>query len=92
MKLEHIGMVGYGEVGKIFTEGLLSKVLDVSAWDLKFDATLTPATARDAELAHAAQAGVLAKESMKGISYIRPKYHPALVRLDLVEGTKTRNF
>jgi 3-hydroxyisobutyrate dehydrogenase-like beta-hydroxyacid dehydrogenase len=67
MKLEHIGMVGYGEVGKIFTEGLLSKVVDVSAWDLKFDATLTPATARDAELAHAAQAGVLARESMKAL-------------------------
>ena len=60
MKLEHIGMVGYGEVGKIFTTGLLSKVLDVSAWDLKFDATLTPATARDAELAHAATAAFVA--------------------------------
>lgn len=63
MKLEHMGMVGYGEVGKIFTAGLKSSVLSVSAWDLKFD----DASARDAELAHAAQAGVQACASMQAL-------------------------
>jgi 3-hydroxyisobutyrate dehydrogenase-like beta-hydroxyacid dehydrogenase len=67
MKLEHIGMVGYGEVGKIFTAGLKSSVLTVSAWDLKFDAAVTSAPARDAELAHAARAGVQACLSMQAL-------------------------
>ncbi|MEY4883639.1 MAG: hypothetical protein RIS34_1493 [Pseudomonadota bacterium] len=60
MKFEHIGMIGYGEVGKIFTAGLKGKVSGVSAWDLKFD---EPA-ARDAQLAHAKQGGVLACRSL----------------------------
>ncbi|UUZ68556.1 DUF1932 domain-containing protein [Polaromonas sp. P2-4] len=60
MKCEHMGMIGYGEVGKIFTAGLKDRVLSASAWDLKFDA---PAL-RDAQLAHAAQAGVAACGSM----------------------------
>jgi 3-hydroxyisobutyrate dehydrogenase-like beta-hydroxyacid dehydrogenase len=60
MKLQHIGMVGYGEVGKIFTAGLQGSVASVSAWDIKFDAADT----RNAELAHAAGAGVGAAESM----------------------------
>ena len=67
MKLEHIGMVGYGEVGKIFTAGLKSSVIGVCAWDLKFDAAVTSAPARDAELAHAAQAGVQACPSMQAL-------------------------
>jgi 3-hydroxyisobutyrate dehydrogenase-like beta-hydroxyacid dehydrogenase len=67
MNLEHIGMVGYGEVGKIFTAGLKSSVLGVSAWDLKFDASATPAITRNVELAHAAQAGVQACTSMQAL-------------------------
>ncbi|MBC7599997.1 MAG: NAD(P)-dependent oxidoreductase, partial [Polaromonas sp.] len=56
MKFEHVGMVGYGEVGKIFTAGLKDRVSAVSVWDLKFD---TPGS-REAHLAQAAQAGVAA--------------------------------
>lgn len=67
MKLEHIGMVGYGEVGKIFTAGLKNSVMGVCAWDLKFDAAVTSVPARDAELAHAAQAGVQACPSMQAL-------------------------
>ena len=68
MKLEHIGMVGYGEVGKVFTAGLKNSVDSVSAWDLKFDAAgATSTAARDAELAHAAQAGVHVCESLQAL-------------------------
>lgn len=63
MKFEHIGMVGYGEVGKVFTAGLKDRVAGISAWDLKF---VEPAL-REAQLAHAAQAGVLACTSMAGL-------------------------
>ena len=60
MKFEHIGMIGYGEVGKIFAASLKGRVSATSAWDLKFD---VPAF-REAQLAHAAQAGVAACSSM----------------------------
>ncbi|MDP3311090.1 MAG: DUF1932 domain-containing protein [Polaromonas sp.] len=60
MKFDHLGMIGYGEVGRIFTAGLKDRVGSVSAWDVKFEA---PAL-RDAPLAHAAQAGVDACTSM----------------------------
>ncbi|MBA4327789.1 MAG: NAD(P)-dependent oxidoreductase [Polaromonas sp.] len=60
MKFEHLGMVGYGEVGRIFTAGLKDRVAAISAWDLQFE---TPAL-RDAPLAHAAEAGVAACRSM----------------------------
>ena len=60
MKLQHIGMLGYGEVGKTFAAGLLPSVTGVRTWDLKFD---QPAL-RDAERAHAAAAGVPAADSM----------------------------
>ncbi|MDI1275410.1 NAD(P)-dependent oxidoreductase [Polaromonas sp.] len=63
MKFEHVGMIGYGEVGKIFTAGLKDKVAGVSAWDLIFD---VPAL-RDAQRAHAAQAGVAACASMAAL-------------------------
>jgi len=53
-------MVGYGEVGRIFTAGLKHRVAGVSAWDLKFDASAL----RDVLLGHAAQAGVDACTSM----------------------------
>ncbi|MEZ5607916.1 MAG: DUF1932 domain-containing protein [Burkholderiaceae bacterium] len=56
-----IGLVGYGEVGKIFAAGLLGQpgVAGVGAWDLKF---ARPETAT-AERRHAAQAGVQAHDS-----------------------------
>jgi 3-hydroxyisobutyrate dehydrogenase-like beta-hydroxyacid dehydrogenase len=60
VKFQHLGMVGYGEVGKIFSAGLKDRVPGVSAWDLTFDA---PAV-RVAQRAHAAQAGVAACASM----------------------------
>jgi len=55
-----IGLVGYGEVGKIFSRGLQEKSgRAVRAWDLKFaDAAL-----RDAELAHAQANGITACDS-----------------------------
>ena len=51
-----IGLIGYGEVGKIFAAGLLGQpgVAGVSAWDLKFDQPATQA----ADTAHARAAGV----------------------------------
>jgi 3-hydroxyisobutyrate dehydrogenase-like beta-hydroxyacid dehydrogenase len=60
VKFEHIGMIGYGEVGKIFTAGLKNKVSATSAWDVKFD---LPAL-REAQLAHAAQTGIVSAASM----------------------------
>ena len=53
MKLERIGLIGYGEVGKTFCAGLLKQpgVTGVGAWDLKFAQAETQATER----AHAAQ-------------------------------------
>ena len=60
MKFEHIGMIGYGEVGKIFTAGLKDRVSTTSVWDLKFDVP----TLKDAQRAHAAQAGVSARQSV----------------------------
>lgn len=65
MKFERIGLVGHGEVGKIFSAGLLgqSGVAAVNAWDVKF---ANPAT-QAAELAHAAQAGVVAQPSMQAL-------------------------
>ena len=57
MNRQPIGLVGYGEVGKIFSAGLRGKpgVIAVSAWDLKF---ADPA-AKAAELAHAENAGIM---------------------------------
>ncbi|MDM0028751.1 NAD(P)-dependent oxidoreductase [Variovorax saccharolyticus] len=65
MQLEHIGVIGYGEVGKIFAFGLKDKpgVRTVGAWDLKF---IDPAH-QTAERAHAAQAGVAAHPSMAAV-------------------------
>lgn len=50
----HIGLVGYGEVGRILAEDLRKQGLTVSAYDLKLDA---PATA-EALVAHARVHGV----------------------------------
>ena len=65
MSLQHIGLIGYGEVGKIFSAGLKGKpgVTAVSAWDLKF---ADPAM-KAAELAHAENAGVTAQPSARAL-------------------------
>ncbi|HYD76347.1 NAD(P)-dependent oxidoreductase [Ramlibacter sp.] len=65
MQLPRIGLVGYGEVGKIFSAGLKGQpgVVQAGAWDLKF---AQPGT-RDAELAHAREVGVVAHDSMQAL-------------------------
>jgi 3-hydroxyisobutyrate dehydrogenase-like beta-hydroxyacid dehydrogenase len=50
----HIGLVGYGEVGRILAEDLRAQGITVSAYDLKID---NPATAAPLQT-HAAQHGV----------------------------------
>ncbi len=60
MQLLRIGMVGYGEVGKIFCAALRAQVACVSAWDLKFAAGQT----RAAQRTHARDAGVVVCDSM----------------------------
>jgi len=64
-QIARIGLIGYGEVGKIFTAGLKGKpgVTGMSAWDIKFAA---PAV-RDVELAHAAEHGVTACDGMAAL-------------------------
>jgi 3-hydroxyisobutyrate dehydrogenase-like beta-hydroxyacid dehydrogenase len=65
MQLQRIGLVGYGEVGKTFSRGLLGKpgVTQASAWDLKFE----QAAVRDQERTHAEDAGVIAQPSMQAL-------------------------
>jgi 3-hydroxyisobutyrate dehydrogenase-like beta-hydroxyacid dehydrogenase len=65
MNFERVGLIGYGEVGKIFSAGLtgLPGVTGVSAWDLKF---VQPAM-QAAEQAHAVRAGVTAQPSMQAL-------------------------
>ena len=65
MQLEHIGLIGYGEVGKTFALGLKDKpgVRTVGAWDLKFNDPARQA----GEQAHAAGAGVAAHPSMAAL-------------------------
>lgn len=60
MQVQHIGMIGYGEVGKTFCAGLRGQVAAVSAWDLHF----VDLTAGDAQRAHARAAGVGDRDSM----------------------------
>ncbi len=59
-----VGLVGYGEVGRIFASGLLQAgVAEVLAWDL----LLADAQRREAPLAHAAQAGVRATDGVAAL-------------------------
>jgi len=55
-----LGMVGYGEVGKIFATGLKARFGRVCTWDVKFDLPVIG----DGERSHAAQAGIVAADSM----------------------------
>ncbi len=65
MDLSKIGIIGYGEVGKIFAAGLSAKhgVTSMSAWDVKFARVADGGV----ELLHAAQAGVNACASMQAL-------------------------
>ncbi|TAM45183.1 MAG: NAD(P)-dependent oxidoreductase [Burkholderiaceae bacterium] len=65
MARQHIGLIGYGEVGKTFSKGLQNKpgVAGTGAWDVKFAAEATQA----AEHAHAKGAGVVAHDSMRAL-------------------------
>lgn len=63
MKLERIGLVGYGEVGKTFCAGLKPQVQQVAAWDLKF----AQAATAEAERGHARGQGVEAVASMRDL-------------------------
>ena len=58
-----IGMVGYGEVGKVFTAGLLPQVAHVGVWDITFDLSERQASER----AHAVQAGIQACLSLQAL-------------------------
>ena len=60
---ERLGMVGYGEVGRIFAAGLRPVLAQVCAWDLKFALQGHQAEAQ----AHAAQSGVLACDAMAAL-------------------------
>ena len=61
LPLQHLGLVGYGEVGRIFSAGLQSQFSSCAAWDLKF---ADPATGAAAQ---ATAAGVQALLSMAAL-------------------------
>lgn len=63
MKIQKIGLIGYGEVGKTFSIGLKDKpgVTAMGAWDLKF----SDAIAQAGEFDHASLHGVTAHASMR---------------------------
>ena len=60
MNFQHIGVIGYGEVGRIFSAGLKTQVAGTPVWDLKFEMP----EHRDAALSHARAAGVMASSSL----------------------------
>ena len=61
LPLQHLGLVGYGEVGRIFSAGLCGHFSSAAAWDLKF---ADPATGAAAQ---ATAAGVQAMPSMAAL-------------------------
>jgi 3-hydroxyisobutyrate dehydrogenase-like beta-hydroxyacid dehydrogenase len=77
MKLDAIGLIGYGEVGKIFCAGLKAQpgVVSMAAWDSLFaqpgmrDAASahTTHTTHTTHATHAAQAGVQVCASMRAL-------------------------
>jgi 3-hydroxyisobutyrate dehydrogenase-like beta-hydroxyacid dehydrogenase len=73
MQINHLGMVGYGEVGKIITAGLCSQMQSVHVWDLKFvDAALKTGELKteeqkNSERQHAQQAGFSTAASMQAL-------------------------
>ena len=67
MQLNNLGLIGYGEVGKIFASGLKNQVTRVQAWDLKLDPVTALPAVRAQEQAHAAQAGVQTCTSLQAL-------------------------
>jgi 3-hydroxyisobutyrate dehydrogenase-like beta-hydroxyacid dehydrogenase len=68
MKINHLGMIGYGEVGKIITAGLHSQMQSVHVWDLKFiDEKYKTAEQKNIELEHAKQSSFNAESSMQAL-------------------------
>lgn len=63
MSMEHLGLIGFGEVGGIFAAGLRERVASVSVWDLKLGQTEGAAAMH----ARAVAAGVHACESMAAL-------------------------
>ena len=63
MQINRLGMIGYGEVGKIISAGMKSQMHSMRVWDLKFSSADTPS----AELAHAAAAGVTNCDGMAAL-------------------------
>lgn len=63
MHLQRLGVIGYGEVGRIFSAGLKGRVSSTCVWDLKFEMP----EHRDAALAHAREAGVTACAGMAAL-------------------------
>lgn len=63
MNIRTIGLVGYGEVGKIFGAGLKPHADGIGAWDLKF----AQAATRESETAHARAGGIVAQASMQAL-------------------------
>ena len=65
MNVHRIGIIGYGEVGKIFGAGLKRQpgIESVCAWDLKFADAATQAVERD----QAARAGIGVHASMQAL-------------------------
>lgn len=63
MQINRLGMIGYGEVGKIISAGIKSQMHSMRVWDLKFSSADTPS----AELAHAAAAGVTNCDGMAAL-------------------------
>ncbi|AOW14143.1 dehydrogenase [Hydrogenophaga crassostreae] len=63
MNTIRVGLVGYGEVGRLFGAGLKPNVDWVGAWDQKFAGP----TACEEPVAHAAQHGVVACASMAAL-------------------------
>ena len=63
MHLTQLGMVGYGEVGKIITAGLQQHMQSVQVWDLKFTTPITTPT----EIQHATQAGFNVCDGMNAL-------------------------
>ncbi len=61
LTLQHLGLVGYGEVGRIFSAGLRGQFQSCAAWDLKF------ADAASGVAAQAIAAGVEAQASMAAL-------------------------
>ncbi|MCU0956087.1 MAG: DUF1932 domain-containing protein [Hydrogenophaga sp.] len=64
VKKLRVGLIGYGEVGRIFAAAVKPRVAHVAVWDLKF---MDPGLRGEA-LAHAEQAGVSTCDGVAGLA------------------------